>query len=140
MTVNSRNHRCRSPSPQDDLGPFEFRRLWAFFSDAQVRPGRRFFLRLSSAWERANMSPQYNRIMSIAYNHHPLHDTVIARRAQERLHGSAFAELRGLTCDVHEGMLTLRGHLPNFYTKQVALSLVAEIEGVEEITDRVEVA
>lgn len=86
------------------------------------------------------MSPQINRIMSIAYDHHPLHDRVIARRAQERLDSSSFVELRGLTCDVHEGMLTLRGRLPNFYTKQIALSLVADVEGVEEITDRVEVA
>jgi osmotically-inducible protein OsmY len=85
------------------------------------------------------MSPQYNRSMTIAYNQHPLHDSSIARRAQERLHDSSFAALRRLTCDVHEGMLTLRGRLPNFYTKQVALSLVGNIEGVEEITDRVEV-
>lgn len=85
------------------------------------------------------MSPQYNRSMTIAYNQHPLHDSSIARRAQERLNDSTFVALRRLTCDVHEGMLTLRGRLPNFYTKQVALSLVADIEGVEEITDRVEV-
>lgn len=66
-------------------------------------------------------------------------DAAVARRAQERLHGSSFVAVRGLTCDVHEGMLTLRGRLPNFYTKQMALSLLTDLEGVEEITDRVEV-
>jgi hypothetical protein len=36
-------------------------------------------------------------------------------------------------------MLTLRGRLPSFHTKQVALSLMAEVEGVEQIIDRADV-
>lgn len=86
------------------------------------------------------MSPKYNRLLTTTYDQRPLHDKTIAHRAQERLRESSFVSVRRLTCDVHEGMLTLRGRLPSFYTKQVALSLVAEVEGVEEITDRVEVA
>ncbi|HVA50596.1 MAG TPA: BON domain-containing protein [Pirellulales bacterium] len=86
------------------------------------------------------MSPRYNRLVTAAYdqNHHP--DQTVARRAEERLRGSTFVAIRRLTCDVHEGMLTVRGRVPNFYTKQVALSLLSSVPGVEEITDRVEVA
>ena len=86
------------------------------------------------------MSPKYNRLATATYDQRPLHDKTITRRAQQRLRDSSFVSVRRLTCDVHEGMLTLRGRVPSFYTKQVALSLVAEVEGVEEITDRVEVA
>jgi osmotically-inducible protein OsmY len=86
------------------------------------------------------MSPKYNRFLSATYDQRPLNDTLIARRAQERLRSSSHVSVQRLTCDVHEGMLTLRGRLPSFHTKQVALNLVAEVEGVEEITDRVDVA
>lgn len=86
------------------------------------------------------MSPEYNRLVTATYDQRPLHDRAIAHCAQERLRDSSFVSIRRLTCDVHEGMLTLRGRLPSFYTKQVALNLVADVEGVEEITDRVEVA
>jgi osmotically-inducible protein OsmY len=85
------------------------------------------------------MSPNQNRFVSTHREQPPAADLAAARRAQERLRASSFRAIRGLTCDVHEGMLTLRGQLPNFYTKQVALSLLANLEGVEEITDRVEV-
>lgn len=86
------------------------------------------------------MSPNQNPYVSADHERPPAADQAAARCAQERLCASSFVAIRGLTCDVHEGMLTLRGRLPNFYTKQVALSLLADLEGVEEITDRVEVA
>lgn len=86
------------------------------------------------------MSPNQNPYVSAHCNQAPAADLAAARCAQERLSTSSFVAIRGLTCDVHEGMLTLRGRLPNFYTKQVALCLLADVEGVEEITDRVEVA
>jgi osmotically-inducible protein OsmY len=98
---------------------------------------------LSLLWtalsENGEMSPNYNRLVTATYDQRPLNDTLIARRAQERLRSSSYVSVQRLTCDVHEGMLTLRGRLPSFHTKQVALSLVAEVEGVEEIIDRVEV-
>ena len=85
------------------------------------------------------MSPQYNRLVTATYDQRPLNDTHIARRAQERLRSSSYVSVQRLTCDVHEGMLTLRGRLPSFHTKQVALNLVGDVDGVEEIIDRVEV-
>jgi osmotically-inducible protein OsmY len=86
------------------------------------------------------MSPRYNRLVTATYDQQPLNDATIARRAQERLRASGYVSVQRLTCDVYEGMLTLRGRLPSFHTKQVALTLVADVEGVEEIADRVEVA
>jgi hypothetical protein len=85
------------------------------------------------------MVPKPNPFVSAACEHAPTADAAAARRAQERLCASTFVAIRALTCDVHEGMLTLRGQLPNFYTKQMALSLLSDVDGVEEITDRVEV-
>lgn len=85
------------------------------------------------------MVPKSNRSLSAACEQPPTADAAATHRAQERLSTSSFVAIRGLTCDVHEGMLTLRGQLPNFYTKQMALSLLTDLEGVEEITDRVEV-
>lgn len=90
--------------------------------------------------ENGEMPPQFNRLVTATYDQHPLNDATIARRALERLRASGYVSVQRLTCDVHEGMLTLRGRLPSFHTKQVALTLVAEVEGVEEITDRIEVA
>ena len=85
------------------------------------------------------MSP-HNRLITAAYESTDRSDRAVAHRAAERLRNSSFLAIRRLTCDVHEGMLTLRGRVPNFYTKQVALSLISDVPGVEEITDRVDVA
>jgi hypothetical protein len=87
-----------------------------------------------------DMSPKPDPFTYVPCSESPLSDAAIARRALERLRNSSFVAIRALTCDVHEGMLTIRGRLPNFYTKQVALSLLADVEGVEEIADRVQVA
>lgn len=87
-----------------------------------------------------NQNPFASAHLASGQRAQPPTDQSAARNAQQRLRASSFVAIRGLTCDVHEGMLTLRGRLPNFYTKQVALSLLADVEGVEEITDRVEVA
>ncbi len=64
----------------------------------------------------------------------------IEELATWRLQQSPYAALHTLTCHYHEGMLTLRGRLPTFYTKQVAFAEVLKVEGVEMIMDRIEVA
>ena len=63
---------------------------------------------------------------------------LVKREAEARLRRSSYREVRGVTCEFHEGVLTLRGHLPSFYLKQVAQSLVYGIDGVEEINNRLE--
>jgi osmotically-inducible protein OsmY len=62
-----------------------------------------------------------------------------ARQAESRLRDSSYVGLRKVRCDFHEGVLTLRGRVPSFYTKQLAQSLAACVPGVEEVVNRIEV-
>jgi hypothetical protein len=48
---------------------------------------------------------------------------------------SGYQELRGVSCDFHEGVLTV----PSYYLKQVAQSLVFDLDGVQELSNRLEV-
>ncbi len=59
--------------------------------------------------------------------------------AGARLRRSSYREVRCVTCEFHEGILTLRGRVPTYYLKQIAQSLVCRMEGVAEINNRVEV-
>ena len=59
--------------------------------------------------------------------------------AQRQLRESAYYSIRSVRCDFHEGVLTLRGCLSTYYLKQVAQTLVAKVEGVQLINNRVEV-
>jgi osmotically-inducible protein OsmY len=60
--------------------------------------------------------------------------------AERRLRGRGYPALQCITCDFRSGVLTLRGQLPTYYLKQVALAAVAAVEGVERIDDQIEVA
>ncbi len=64
----------------------------------------------------------------------------IQTEAQSRLRKSAYHELRLVSCGFHQGVLSLRGHVSSFYLKQVAQTLVRELDGVREINNRLEVA
>jgi osmotically-inducible protein OsmY len=60
--------------------------------------------------------------------------------AESRLRRSAYLALQQLSCEFRAGVLTLRGRLPSYYLKQVALAVVTPVEGVERIDDQIEVA
>lgn len=65
----------------------------------------------------------------------------IATEAEQRLSRSAYLALRDVSCVSGEGCtLLLRGHLPSYYLKQVAQTLVADIEGVCEVVNQIVVA
>jgi osmotically-inducible protein OsmY len=64
---------------------------------------------------------------------------VVEAEAKARLRQSSYREIRCVTCEFHEGVLPLRGHVPTFCLKQVAQSLVLSMERVEEINNRLEV-
>lgn len=64
----------------------------------------------------------------------------VQAEAQSRLQGSGYYELHHVSCDFHEGVLSLRGRVSSFYLKQLAQTLVRELDGVEEINNRLEVA
>ena len=63
----------------------------------------------------------------------------IAEIAQQVLRQSAYFELREVACDFSGGILTLRGRVPSYHLKQLAQAAVAEVPGVVEVHNRVEV-
>src|SRR3954447_10141027 len=63
----------------------------------------------------------------------------ILEGAENCLRSNAYLALKNVTCDYHEGVLTLRGCLPTYYLKQVAQSVVAHVEGVQRIVNEIEV-
>jgi osmotically-inducible protein OsmY len=63
----------------------------------------------------------------------------LGQLAQDKLHQSPYFFLRRLTCHFDSGVLTLRGRVPYGQLKQLAEAIVARIDGVEEVVNRIEV-
>jgi hypothetical protein len=63
----------------------------------------------------------------------------IAESARGRLRSSAYAALKEVACIDRGGTLELQGHLPSHYLKQVAQTLVASVERVTAVVNRIEV-
>jgi osmotically-inducible protein OsmY len=63
----------------------------------------------------------------------------IADIAQAELRRSSYFELRDIACDFSGGILTLRGRVPSYHLKQLAQATVAEVPGVIEVHNQVEV-
>jgi osmotically-inducible protein OsmY len=60
---------------------------------------------------------------------------VVQPEAQSRLRNSGYHELYLVSCDFHEGVLTLRGRVSSFYLKQVAQELIRRLDGVGEVNN-----
>jgi hypothetical protein len=63
----------------------------------------------------------------------------VVHEAQRRLVESPYFALRTLRCDYHEGILTVRGRVPSFYARQVAVETLKRVPAVEQLVDRIEV-
>ncbi len=63
----------------------------------------------------------------------------IADIAQATLRQSPEAGLHEVSCEFSGGILTLRGRVPSYHLKQLAEAAVAEVPGVIEVHNRVEV-
>jgi len=59
--------------------------------------------------------------------------------AERRLRRSSYFALSTIGCTYREGVLTLRGHLPTHYLKQMAQETVGGLEGVHAIANQIEV-
>jgi hypothetical protein len=59
--------------------------------------------------------------------------------AKSKLQSLPFSQLRKIDCDFHEGVLTLRGKVSTFFLRQMAFAAVRSLDGVEVVTDRIEV-
>lgn len=59
--------------------------------------------------------------------------------AEGRLRSCPYLAQRDVDCAYCEGVVTLRGHLPTYYLKQLAQAVVAEVDGVHAVDNQIEV-
>lgn len=59
--------------------------------------------------------------------------------ANQLFHESPYHEIRLLTCTFEDGVLTIGGRLPTFHMKQIAQTVVRDIDGVEQVQNQTEV-
>ena len=64
----------------------------------------------------------------------------VLAEVQLRFFQSPYQELRDITCDFQEGVLTLRGRVPSYFLKQIAQSIVFSMECIGEIRNRLEIS
>lgn len=69
----------------------------------------------------------------------PVAPSKVSEAAERRLRGNAYLALKNISCECHDGVLTLRGSLPSYYLKQIARVAVADVDGVAWINDEIEV-
>ena len=62
------------------------------------------------------------------------------KQAESKLCRTGYLALQRLSCEFRSGVLTVRGRLPSYYLKQIALLVLATVEGVQFIDDQVEVS
>jgi osmotically-inducible protein OsmY len=63
----------------------------------------------------------------------------ISSIAESRLRASSHTALRGISCKADQGVLVLEGRLSTFFQKQLAQEIVANIEGVVQVVNQIEV-
>jgi osmotically-inducible protein OsmY len=64
----------------------------------------------------------------------------IAAAAERRLKESAYLDLRYVTCEFRDGVVTLSGRVPTFYLKQVAQTIVGKLDHVEQVVNNLDVS
>ncbi|HEX7449716.1 MAG TPA: BON domain-containing protein [Pirellulales bacterium] len=62
-----------------------------------------------------------------------------AAEAQRRLQNSPYPSHRRLHCSFRAGVLIVHGRVSSYYLRQMAFALVADLDGVDQFVDRVEV-
>ena len=63
----------------------------------------------------------------------------VAERAETLLRRNGHLFHQTISCEYQDGVLTLRGVVPSYYLKQVAQEVVASLEDVVQIDNRMEV-
>ena len=63
----------------------------------------------------------------------------VAERAESLLRRNGHLFHQNISCDFQDGVLILRGTVPSYYLKQVAQAVVASLEEVIQIENRMEV-
>ena len=68
-----------------------------------------------------------------------LRQPAVAEVAVVRLRQVHYLKHRDINCEFFEGVLVLRGCLPTYFLKQVAQTLAAKVDGVQQVDNRIEV-
>jgi hypothetical protein len=63
----------------------------------------------------------------------------LREQAECRLRSNAYLALRNVCCDDQDGVLILHGCVPSYYLKQVAQTVVSQVEGVQAIVNNIAV-
>ena len=63
----------------------------------------------------------------------------VAELAESRLRSNSYLALKNVSCAYADGVLTLDGYLPTYYLKQLAQEVVAGVDGVARVVNRIEV-
>jgi hypothetical protein len=69
----------------------------------------------------------------------PSEKEVVEANVRSKLQQSCYQQVRCVSCQFHEGVLTLRGRVSSYYLKQIVQTLVFRMDGVVELNNRVEV-
>ena len=64
---------------------------------------------------------------------------IVAQAAKDRLRANPHWPVRRISCECDEGRLFLRGRLSTFFHKQVAQEAVANVDGVIQVINEIEV-
>lgn len=75
----------------------------------------------------------------VSSEHERLHALSVLQIARERLNHTPFSVLHSVECSYAEGVLTLDGHLPSFFLKQVAQECLRDLPHVRQVVNRIEV-
>ncbi|MGH7140441.1 MAG: hypothetical protein ACREHD_32300 [Pirellulales bacterium] len=59
--------------------------------------------------------------------------------AQRRLQNSPYPAHHRLRCSFRAGVLIVQGQVSSYYMRQMAWALVADLDGIDQFVDRVEV-
>jgi hypothetical protein len=66
-------------------------------------------------------------------------ESSVAEQAEQLLYARDSRFSRCVTCSSCDGTLVLRGRVPTYYLKQLAQTIVVEIDDAEQIDNRIEV-
>ena len=69
----------------------------------------------------------------------PKHGRAVQAEAHSRLRKSGYHQLHLVSCDFHEGVLTLSGYVSSFHLKQIAQTLIRGLDGIKEVDNCLEV-
>ena len=63
----------------------------------------------------------------------------VVEAAEQILRESPYHQLRELKCEFRDGILILRGQLPSLHLKQLAQTVVQELDSVATVQNHIEV-